>query len=89
MEYASDFTGKRDYFLMQSRVRLACSHPRGVEGDNTNVVSGWGRAKKEASAQLAEMRVRTARLKAAIKLFTEKEKDGEPWPLAETTAKTG
>jgi hypothetical protein len=45
-----------------------------------NVISSWKRAKEEASVQLAEMRVHTARLKAAIKLFTEKEKAGEPWP---------
>jgi hypothetical protein len=44
------------------------------------VIYSWRDAKKEATAQLAEMRVRTARLKAAIKLFTEKEKAGEPWP---------
>jgi hypothetical protein len=50
--------------------------------NSKNVISGWSRAKEEASAQLAEMRVRTARLKAAIKLFAEKEKAGEPWPAA-------
>lgn len=45
-----------------------------------NVTSGgWGRAAAEAKAQLADMRVRVARLKAAIKLFSEKEKNGDPW----------
>lgn len=48
--------------------------------NSKNVISFWKQAKEEASVQLAETRVRAARLKAAIKLFTEKEKTGEPWP---------
>jgi len=47
---------------------------------------GWDRAIAEAQSQLSEMKTRTALLKAAIKLFTEKKKNGDPWIADQKTA---
>lgn len=48
--------------------------------NSKNVISPWMQISKEAKVQLADLKLRCAKLRAAIKLFAEKERTGEPWP---------
>jgi hypothetical protein len=48
--------------------------------NSKNVISPWAQISKQAKVQLADLKLRSARLRAAIKLFAEKERNGEPWP---------
>lgn len=48
--------------------------------NSKNVISPWMQISEEAKVQLADLKLRCAKLRAAIKLFAEKERNGEPWP---------
>jgi hypothetical protein len=45
--------------------------------------SGWEIALQRAQDALRKSQIRSARLRAAIRLFSEKLRNGEPWPDAE------
>lgn len=45
-------------------------------------LSSWDEAAREARRQLGESKLRSGRLRAAIKYFERQSKAGEPWPVS-------
>jgi hypothetical protein len=45
-----------------------------------NQESQWAAAAAAARSEIAKARVRISRLEESIKIFKQKEKDGESWP---------
>jgi hypothetical protein len=54
---------------------------KNIHENNESVKLSWNQALEDAKAQLGECRLRSAKLRAAIKYFKKQMTPGEPFPV--------